>query len=146
MPENTMLIETALIFAAVSTAAAAILHFACIFIGAPAFRFLGAGEAMARMADDGHWYPPLIAFVIGMLLSTWAAYALSGAGITPRLPLTPHALLIIAIVLLARAIGFPLLRPLFPGNSQAFWFFTSGICLLIGLAFLVGAIGLWREP
>lgn len=142
---NPLFMTKTLIFAAVSIAVAAALHFSCIFIGAPAFRFLGAGEAIAKMAERGHWYPTFIAFVIGMLLSTWAAYALSGAGITPRLPLTPYALLIIAIILLARAIGFTLLKPLFPGNSQAFWFLSSSICLVIGLAFLVGAIGLWSK-
>lgn len=145
MLNNHKIITLSLIFAAVSTAVAAILHFSCIFIGAPAFRFLGAGEAIAKMAERGHWYPPLIAFAIGMLLSSWTAYALSGAEVVPRLPLTPYALLTIALIFLIRAIGFPLLKPVFPENSQAFWLFTSGTCLVIGLAFLIGAIGLWSE-
>jgi hypothetical protein len=136
-------ITASLIFAAALTFIAAILHFACIFIGAPAFRWLGAGESLARMAERGHWYPPFIAFVIGALLTAWAAWALSGAGVIARLPLTPHALAAIAAVFLLRALGFPLLKPAFPENSQTFWLVTSGICLVIGLAYVIGAVGLW---
>ncbi len=143
MLKDSRITKLTLIFAAMSTAVAAMLHFFCILFGAPAFRLLGAGEAIAKMAEHGHWYPPLIAFVIGMLLSSWTAYALSGAGVTPKLPQTPYVLFIIAIILLIRAISFPLLKSAFPENSETFWFFSSAICLVIGLAFLVGAIGLW---
>lgn len=145
MLKNPKAITLTLALAAASTAVAAILHFACIFIEAPAYRFLGAGEAIAQMAARGHWYPPCIASVMGMLLSSWSAYALSGAGLIYRLPLTQHALIVIAIILIGRALAFPFLNPVFPGNSQAFWLVTSGISLVIGLAFLIGAISLWRK-
>ncbi|AHG20734.2 hypothetical protein Z042_14800 [Chania multitudinisentens RB-25] len=145
MLNEPKIITLSLSVAAALTAVAAALHFSCIFIGAPAFRFLGAGEVIAKMAERGHWYPSFIAFVIGIVLTSWAAYALSGAGVTPRLPLTPYALFAIALIFLFRAVGFPLLKSAFPENSQTFWFVTSGICLVIGLAFLIGAIGLWRD-
>lgn len=39
-----------LVIGALLSAFAAIAHLVCIFIGAPAYRFLGAGERMARGA------------------------------------------------------------------------------------------------
>ena len=55
---------------------AALVHFACIPWGANGFRFLGAGEPMARMSEAGHWYPPLMAFGIGAVLSVWGGLRL----------------------------------------------------------------------
>jgi hypothetical protein len=51
-------------------------------------------------------------------------------------------LLAITAVYLARALAFPLLRPLFPGNSSTFWLVSSGLCLLLGAVHLYG---LWRS-
>lgn len=137
------LATTALGVAAALTFLAALLHWMCIVRGAPAFRFLGAGEALARMAERGHWYPPLIAFVVGALLALSAAYALAGAGWVAPLPGTPYALAAIAAVFVLRAVMFPLLKPAFPENSTRFWWVTSGICLVIGLAYALGAVGVW---
>ena len=124
---------------------AGFLHFACIFIGAPAFRFLGAGEALARMSERGHWYPPVIALVIGAVLISWSGYALAGAGAVRALPFTKYVLVAIAAVYLARAVSFPLLKPAFPENSQTFWLISSSFCFVVGLAYLLGVIGVWRE-
>ncbi len=75
-----------LLFGAAFSLIAALLHFACIPWGANGFRFLGAGEPIVSMSAAGHWYPPLVAFVVGTVLSVWAIYALSGAGLLPPLP------------------------------------------------------------
>ena len=40
----------------------------------------------------------------------------------------------------------PLLEPYFPGNSDAFWFWSSAICLVIGLMYLVGLRRAWKSP
>ena len=134
-----------LLFGAALSFAAALLHFACIPWGANGFRFLGAGEPIVSMAAAGHWYPPVIAFVIGAVLLVWAAYALSGAGVLPALPYVRVVLAGVTAVFLLRALAFPLLKPAFPGNSTAFWLVTSGICLLIGLVHLVGLIQIWSR-
>lgn len=76
-----------LVTGALLTGLAALAHFACIFIGVSAFRLLGAGEQLASMAEQGHWYPGLAAFVIGAALSLCSAYSLSAARLLPRLPL-----------------------------------------------------------
>lgn len=123
---------------------AAILHYACIFWGANGFRILGAGDPIVRLSAAGHWYPPFIAFVIGTVLTVWAIFALSGAGVIATLPLLRFVLVAITAVYLLRAVAFPLIKPLFPGNSPTFWFVSSGICLLIGLFHLIGLIQAWQ--
>ncbi len=132
-----------LIIGASLSAIAALLHFSCVFWGAPGFRFLGAGDPVVQMVERGHRYPSFVAVVIGILLSIWALYALSGAGAIKSLPFVREVLFIITVVYLIRAIAFPLLKPAFPGNSQAFWLITSGTCLVIGLFHAVGLKQVW---
>ena len=124
---------------------AGLLHFACIFIGAPAFRFLGAGEDLAKAAERGLLFPSFVAFGIGSVLVVWSAYAFSAIGVGPSLPLTKYALAAISFVYLARALGFPLLQTMFPDNSFTFWLVTSAICLVMGLSYLLGLLGLWSR-
>ncbi len=133
----------ALVLGAAFSVAAAVAHLACIALGAPAYRFMGAGEKMARAAEAGSVRPALLTLLIAGMLFLWAAYALSGAGVIGRLPLTKLALPAICVVYLARAVAFPLLKPAFPENSQTFWLVSSGICLLLGLVHGYGVIALW---
>ncbi len=125
------------------SAAVAVAHLACILLGAPAYRFMGAGERMARAAEAGRLRPALVTVAIAAVLFTWSAYALSGAGVIGPLPLVKLALPAICVAYLGRAVGFPLLKPAFPGNSRAFWRISSGICLVIGLVHVVGVATLW---
>ncbi|MDD4913088.1 MAG: hypothetical protein PHP57_12400 [Sideroxydans sp.] len=97
------------------------------------------------MAEKGHWYANFIAFAIGVLLTTWAAYALSGAGLLMQLPFARLALSAITGIYLLRAVAFPLLKPAFPENSDTFWLVTSGICLVIGLVHLAGLRQVWDQ-
>ncbi len=120
------------------TALAAAAHLACIVVGAPAYRFMGAGERMARAAEAGRSAPAWITLAIASILFLWSAYAFSGAGVIGRLPLTEIALPVIGCIYLARALGFPLLKAAFPDNSDTFWRLSSGICLVLGLLYLAG--------
>lgn len=122
---------------------ASLAHLACIAIGAKAYRFMGAGERMARAVEAGKAKPTLITLVIASVLLVWALYAFSGAGLVPRLPFTEPVLCLISAVFLARAVAFPWLRPSFPENSNTFWLVSSGICLVIGLLYAVGVAALW---
>ena len=132
-----------LIVAACLSAVAGLLHLACIVFGAPWYRFLGAGEGMARLAEAGHWYPAAMASSIAAVLFTWSLYALSGAGVVRRLPLLRPVLCLITAVYIGRGIGFAAIMPLFPGNSLTFWLVSSGICLAIGLVHLAGLRQAW---
>lgn len=131
-----------LLAAAICCFAAALAHLGCIVFGGDWYRFFGAGEQMARMAEQGLWYPTIVTAVIVLLLLVWALYALSGAGVIKRLPLIKLALLLISSLFLLRGVAFVGLMPRLPENSLTFWFVSSAICLLIGGLF---AVGLWQQ-
>ncbi len=133
----------ALVIGGVLSAAAAVAHLACIVVGGPGYRFMGAGEKMARAADARKLRPTLITLAIAGVLFVWSAYALSAAGVIGNLPLVKLVLPAICSVYLARAIGFPLLKAEFPENSQTFWLVSSGLCLLIGLVHVYGVVLQW---
>jgi hypothetical protein len=113
-----------------------------MLFGAHWYRFLGAGE---QLAEQGHWYPIVVTGTITFILLLWACYALSGAGVIRRLPLTRLALVLISSILLLRGLAFIWLMPLFPGNSLLFWLVSSAICLLLGTLFAVGSWQQWPK-
>lgn len=134
-----------LIAAAIFTALAALAHIGCIIFGADWYRFFGAGEQMAQMAEAGDWYPAVVTSVIVIFLAIWSLYALSAAGVIRRLPLLRLALCLIASIFLIRGISFVMLMPMFPENSLTFWLVSSGICLMIGILYAVGTYQQWAE-
>ena len=135
---------TALTLGASMSAVAAIAHLACIAVGAPAYRFMGAGEKMARAVEAGKRRPTIMTLAITGVLLVWAAYALGGAGHIPPLPFSSLVLPAICVFYLGRAAIFPFLRSSFPENSQRFWLVSSGICLVVGLVHLYGVLSTWH--
>jgi len=134
-----------LLVGAILSAIAAILHLGCIYFGAPWYRFFGAGEQMAILAERGSIQPTLITSAIVLVLSTWSIYALSGAGIIVKLPLLKWALSAITFIYLLRGIaGFFLINnPL--GRSPEFWLWSSIICLSFGIIHLIGLKQIWAN-
>jgi hypothetical protein len=132
-----------LIVGAVLSAVAAILHIGCIVFGAPWYRFLGAGEQMAILAEQGSLRPSIITCVIVVVLAIWSLYALSGAGVIYKLPLLRLGLIVITAIYLIRGVGgfFLMTNPI--GRSPEFWFWSSIICSIFGLVHLVGVKQLW---
>jgi hypothetical protein len=123
------------------SAAAALLHLAVIVGGPDWYRFFGAGEGMARAAERGAWTPAVITVGIAAILGIWSAYAFSGAGLIPRLPLLRTGLVTISLIYLARGlILFPILV-LKPALINAFTVWSSLIVLAYGVAY---AVGTWR--
>ena len=98
---------------------------------------------MARMAARGHWYPTVVTLGIAAILGAWALYAWSGAGLIRRLPFLRLGLCAITGVYLLRALAFVPLQPFFPGNSAAFWYWSSGICFGLGLLHALGLRQAW---
>ena len=135
----------ALILAGVLSSLAAVAHLACIALGGAAFRLMGAGERMARAVEAGRIQPILVTLGIAAVLSVWAAYAFSGAGVIGELPFAKLVLPGISVVFLTRAFGFPVLRPFFPENSNTFWLVSSGICLVIGALYATGTAAVWAR-
>lgn len=124
------------------SAVAALLHIAVIVGGPDWYRFFGAGEGMARAAELGSWVPAVTTLGITTVLAIWSAYAFSGAGLIPRLPLLRTALVTISMIYLARGlILFPLLA-LRPEAVNAFAVWSSLIVLAYGVAY---AVGTWRS-
>jgi hypothetical protein len=134
-----------LIVGAALSAAAALLHLGCIIGGPDWYRFFGAGEGMARAAARGELRPTLIALGIATVLAVWAAYAASGAGLIPRLPLLRTALVAITAIYLLRALAFVPLHFWRPQHSDAFAIWSSAIVLAYGVVHLIGVLRAWRH-
>ena len=134
-----------LIIAGILSALAAILHIGCIYFGAPWYRFFGAGEHMARLAEQGSMQPTMITGSIVLVLTTWSLYAFSAAGIIARLPLLRIALVLITAIYLVRGIaGFFLINsPM--GRTPDFWLWSSAICLSVGVFHLIGLKQQWAH-
>ena len=138
-------LKPTLVLAGAGSLAASLLHLACIAGGPDWYRFFGAGERMARMAARGHWYPTVVTLGIAAVLGVWALYAWSGAGIIARLPFLRPVLCAITGVYLLRALAFVPLQAVFPGNSAAFWYWSSGVCLGLGLLHAFGLRQAWSR-
>jgi len=136
VPRNPWLIAGGML-----SAAAALLHVAIIAGGPDWYRFFGAGEGMARMAERGMLRPALITVGIAALLAVWAAYAFAGAGLFRRLPLMRTALVAITAIYLLRGLLLAPLLLIRPEIVDAFTLWSSLIVLVYGLAY---GIGTWR--
>lgn len=128
-----------LLLAGLATGVGSLAHILCVVIGADAYRLMGAGEQMAMLAEQGHWWPPTITLVIASILAIWSAYALMPMWRSKALPLTQLVLWLVAVVLIARGSLFFIIKPYFPGNSDMFWWGTSALCLGIGFCYARGA-------
>jgi hypothetical protein len=130
-----------LVAGGILSALAALLHLAVIAGGPDWYRFVGAGEEMARMAEQGSIRPTLITLVIAGFLAVWSAYAFAGAGLLRRLPLIRTALVAITAVYLLRALMLLPLAALRPDLVTPFDVWSSLIALVYGVTY---ALGTWR--
>jgi hypothetical protein len=139
-----------LLVAAVLSFVASLLHLAIIFGGSNWYRFFGAGEGMAKLAESGSSQPTIITLCIAGVLGVWGLYALSGAGVISKLPLLKPALILITFVYLLRGLAGLILpfitnHPAIAQNSLTFWLVSSTICLAFGLFYLFGIINSWQR-
>lgn len=122
---------------------AAILHIAIIIGGPDWYRFWGAGEEMATLAENGSWIPPVVTFGIFVVLFIWGLYALSGAGLKIRLPFLKTALVIISSVYSLR--GLLLIDALIfdPEGITNFLIWTSVVSFVVGMIHVIGTKQVW---
>ena len=132
-----------LIVGGVLSATASLLHLAVIAGGPSWYRFFGAGEGMARMAERGSLTPTLVTIGIATVLAVWAAYAFSGAGLIARLPLMRTALVLISAVYLLRGLVVLPAFVLNPGGVMPFMIWSSLIVLVYGVCYAVGTWIAW---
>lgn len=129
---------------------AAVVHLAIIAGGPDWYRFFGAGEQMAVMAEQGQLYPAIVTLFIAAMLFLWGLYALSGARVIPRLPLLRFCLMAITFIYLLRGIG-GLVVAFMPQVlqqvqlSSPFMLWSSAICTLFGVTYLVGIYRGWAN-
>jgi len=128
-----------LIAAAVCDVGIVALHVFVIVEGGWAYRFFGAGEVMATLADNGSWIPTAITSVIVLAALLAVGWYLAAAGILPTPPLLRTGLWAVALTYTLRGAA------LFPGllimaHISAFDFWSSLVALAIGLIHLTGAI------
>lgn len=109
------------------------------------YRFMGAGEQMATLAEQGSSHPTVVTSVIVGILLIWSLYGLSGAKVIGKLPFVRIVLVLVSTVLLMRAAAFYWLMPMFPENSLLFWWVSSGICLIFGLLYAIGLYQSWEQ-
>lgn len=124
---------------------AGLLHIAIIFGGAEWYRFFGAGEELALMAEQGSWYPGFITFGIATVLFIWGFYALSGAGIIPKFPFLKTALILISAIYLLRGIAVIPAYIFQPDMIDNFLIWSSVICLAYGVLHTLGTAQIWRN-
>ncbi|RSZ57651.1 hypothetical protein HF313_27515 [Massilia atriviolacea] len=134
-----------LLIAAALSATAAAVHVACIIGGPNWYRALGAGEPMAQMAASGSSYPAMVTAAISAVLLVWAAYALAGAGVLPRLPWMRAILCAITAVYVLRGLALVPMMIMMPGRSTAFWYWSSAICLGVGIVHGLGLRQAWTS-
>lgn len=127
--------------------AVALLHLVIIFIGAPAYRYFGAGEDMAKWAESGSLFPAMMTLALVAIFAFWGLYAFSGAGMVRRLPLLRIALLLIGAIYTLRGLAvFQQILQIVTSSQQveAREVVFSSVSLVIGLAYLIGTVINWR--
>ena len=132
-----------LIAGSILSAGASLLHLGVIIGGPDWYRFFGAGEGMARMAEQGSWTPTVITLGIASVLAVWSAYAFSGAGLIPRLPLIRTALVLISGVYLLRGLVLIPALVINRGEVMPFILWSSLIVLVYGITYAVGTWKAW---
>lgn len=139
-----------LIIAGLFSILGGLLHLAIIIGGPDWYRFFGAGEGMAQMAEKGLAYPAITTAGIASVLFIWAAYAFSGAGLIKRLPLLRTGLVLISIIFVVRTlfgmaavyfIDHPYLNEL--QVRPVFMVGSSLVCLVYSLFYIVGTVQNW---
>jgi hypothetical protein len=145
MNDVTVPVNIMLLTGSVLSGIAALLHIGIILGGAEWYRFFGAGERFASAAEAGRSYPAVVTTSIATMLAICAVYALSGAGVLPRLPwLLPMLCVITAGYLLRGLLIVPLLTV--PSvRATPFLIWSSLICLVYGAVHLLGLLQIWQS-
>lgn len=127
------------------SAAASLAHLAIILGGPRWYDFFGAGPRMVRLAEQGSPKAALITLGIAAVLAIWAAFAFSGAGLIPRLPLIKLALLAITAVYVVRAVGYIPTLMVTGAPVGTFAWVSSAIVLVYAVVHVLGTLELWRN-
>src|SRR5918995_4720090 len=87
------------------SAALAVLHVIVIVIGPAGYRYFGAPDEFATMAEAGSFAPAVLTAVFALIFALWAVYGFAGARLIPRPPMVRLALVLIAAVYIVRGLS-----------------------------------------
>ena len=145
METSIALGQKLLIAGGVLSVIASLLHIGVIIGGPDWYRFFGAGEELAKMAEQGMMRPAIITIGIAMVLAAWAYFAFAGAGLVWTPPLLRTGLIAISAVYLLRGLVlFPMLI-FMPDKVNAFAVWSSLIVLIYGLFYALGTWKAWSS-
>lgn len=134
-----------LLAAGILCAAASLLHVAIIFGGPDWYRFFGAGERMARMAERGRVWPTFVTIVIAVVLLVWSLYAFSAARAYRHLSFQRTVLVLASTVFVLRGLAPLALLVIRPSMLNFFVLWSSTVILACGICFTIGTRQFWRE-
>lgn len=137
--------EKLLIIGGLLSLLASVLHIGVIIGGPDWYRFFGAGEDMANMAEKGLLYPTLITIGIACVLAIWAWFAFAGAGLVWKPPLLRTGLIVISAVYLARGLIVLPMAVFVPEKINSFAIWSSLIVLVYGLFYAFGTWKAWSS-
>ncbi|MEO9467773.1 hypothetical protein [Parasphingorhabdus sp.] len=124
---------------------ASLLHIGVIIGGPDWYRFFGAGEELAKMAEKGSLYPAAITFGIAVVLAAWAWFAFAGAGLVWKPPLLRTGLIAISLVYLLRGLVLLPMLLLSPEKVNSFAVWSSILVLVYGLFHAAGTWKAWTQ-
>ncbi|MDK2596953.1 hypothetical protein [Pseudoalteromonas obscura] len=122
-----------LIFVALMAAVTVIAHMSCIWLGEACYRVQLAPNVLVESAKNGTWLAPVATVGISLLFAICGAYALAGAGLIRRLPLTYLALVVIGILCVIRGLAGLVLSIVFIDMVTVFSVIASAIWFMCGL-------------
>ena len=134
-----------LLGAGICSVAVAVLHVVVIVVGAQAYRYFGAGEQLAGLAEHGSPIPALVTAGIVVVFAVFGWYGFAGAGLGARPPALRWALVCVSGIALAR--GLPVVPQVavlatHPSPVAQREVVFSSASLLLGLLY---AVGTWRR-
>ena len=100
---------------------------------------------MATWAEQGSMRPTIITMFITAVLSIFTLYCLSGARVIITLPLLKVALVGMTSLFLLRGLGGFYMMTKITEQGATFWFWSSIICLVLGVLHLVGSLQVWNN-
>lgn len=128
----------ALTAAALMAVVTALAHMSCIFLGASCYKAQLAPPLIVRSAVEGTLVAPIGTILVSSLFLACALFAISGAGMIRRLPLTRIALMTISIVCLVRGLATIPLFLYAPALTSTFDIVAGGIWFVVGCLYLYG--------
>jgi hypothetical protein len=127
--------------------AIALAHLLFYFTGERTLRFFGAPRWVITMQRQGDLRVLLLLVAMAAVFSLFALYGLSGAGALRRLPFLRTVLIAIGVLFVLRGAEAGLdviIIARYAGRYTQFLGFSL-ISLSVGLLYLMGTAGVWRQ-